>query len=166
MISQLLWRDLINNNPVFHFYAVIEFYLIVKIYQTVLAKIIPSIYFNILFIGFISFAVINAVWFQKLTEFNSNVTMISSFLYLILTLIYFFTLLDAKTLNRLDRNPAFWVSIGILIYYATNSVLFFINQNVELMLQDRYTVWGLHALVNIVLITFYTIALWIRPEEN
>lgn len=166
LMSNLLWLAAINNNPVYHIYAVVEFFILLKIFQPPLEVYLTRIGFTVLLIGFVCFAVVNAYFFQNPDTFNSNVTLVSSFIFILFVLLYLFKLINGQHVDSLVKNPLFWVSMGVLIYYATNAVLFFINQYPALQNTYRYTIWGMHAVVNLILVLFYFIALWVQTEKQ
>ncbi|AXT57127.1 hypothetical protein D1815_15745 [Aquimarina sp. AD1] len=165
-IANILWYQKINNLPLYHFYAVIEFILIINIYRIVLSKIFPKQFFIILGITFTVFAITNTLFFQNLNTFNSNVTTLLGIIVIFLSLSYFYALLKEVKYNALETNPMFWINAGFLIYFSSNLILFFINNNMfQGSTEASYLVWGLHAIVNIVLTIFYTIALWVNPKK-
>lgn len=166
MIALLLWYNAINNQPLYFCYSIIEFVLIVSIYKEKLPDIFPKTVFNSLYITFISFALINVLFFQDIFTFNSNVITVSAILYIILSLVYFYSLLNKSTYTPLEKSPVFWINTGILIGFSSNILVYLVSNNVKLSLNETYTLWGCHAIVNIVFIIFITIALWIYPERT
>ncbi|MFT5821583.1 MAG: hypothetical protein ACI8ZM_002836 [Crocinitomix sp.] len=164
--AYIFWQLWQNNNPIYHVYAVIEFFLILRIFKLELSSLFSNKLFNFVFVSFLVFAVINAVAWQNIFLFNSNVTTISSFLIIVLVLIYFFSLLQKENLEPLGKMPIFWISAGLMLYFSTNLVLFFISKNEIFALENGYTIWGIHAVVNIILFCFYTYALWIKPKTE
>ncbi|WP_299313302.1 hypothetical protein [uncultured Aquimarina sp.] len=165
-ISNILWYKKMNNLPLYHFYAVIEFVLIINIYRIVLSKIFSKQVFIILGVAFTIFAIMNTLFFQNLNTFNSNVTTLMGLLVIFLALSYFYALLKEVKYSALETNPMFWINAGFLIYFSSNLILFFINNNMfKGSTEASYLVWGLHAIVNIVLTIFYTIALWVHPKK-
>jgi hypothetical protein len=166
LTANLIWRKNLNNNPIYHIYAVLEFFLILRIFKLELTNLFSKYVFNVLFIMFASFAVINAVVWQSVYMFNSNVTTVSSFLIVVLVLVYFYSLLQKENLEPLGKTPIFWISTGMMLYFSTNLILFFITKNETFVFEYRYTFWSIHAGVNIILFCFYTYALWIRPKTE
>ncbi len=167
IISNVLWHKKINNLPVFHFYAIIEFILIINIYRTVLSKMFSKKFFFFLGLGFIAFGIINTIFFQSLFTFNSNVTTTMGLIVIFLSLSYYYSLLKEVKYSALEINPMFWISSGFLIYFSSNLILFFINNTLfKGVSEASRIVWGLHAIVNMVLIIFYTIAIWVNPEKK
>jgi len=166
-ISSVLWSQKINNLPVYHFYSIVEFVLIINIYKDVLSKLFPKNFFYALIIIFSSFAIVNMCYFQSLWTFNSNATTLLGILVIFLSLSYFYALLKEVKYTSLERNPMFWLNAGFLIYFSSNLLLFFINNSMFTKADEvSYLVWGLHAIVNIVLVIFFIIAIWVNPNQQ
>ncbi|PKV48576.1 hypothetical protein ATE84_0576 [Aquimarina sp. MAR_2010_214] len=167
VISNILWYKKINNMPLYHFFTVIHFLLIVNIYKMALSQIFSKYFFTILSIGFAIFAVINTVFLQGLMTFNSNTTTLLGALVIFFSLGYFYALLKEVKYSALETNPMFWINSGFLIYFSSNLILFFMNNTLfKGITTASYILWGLHAVINIVLTIFYTIAIWVKPQEN
>ncbi len=166
-ISNILWYKQMNNLPVYHFYTVIEFLLIINIFKHELSKIFSKQFFVILSVGFMLFAIANALFFQGLTTFNSNVTTVMGFMMIFFSLSYFYSLLKEVKYRALESNPMFWINSGFLIYFSSNLILFYMNNILfKGVTEASLTLWGLHAIVNIVLTIFYTIAIWVNPKKQ
>ncbi len=166
-ISSILWNQKINNLPLYHFYTVIEFLLIINIFMTALSGVFSKLFFLIVSIVFIVFAIVNTLFFQDLYTFNSNATSVLGILVIFFALSYFYALLKEMKYNALETNPMFWISSGFLIYFSSNLILFYINNSLfKGSTEASYLVWGLHAIINIVLTIFYTIAIWVKPKEQ
>ncbi|MEW7289718.1 hypothetical protein [Aquimarina sp. 2304DJ70-9] len=165
-VANIFWYQKLNNLPLYHFYAVVEFLLIVNIYKAELSKTFSKYFFVFLGIGFTFFAIINTLFFQDLYAFNSNVTTLLGLLVIFFALSYFYTLLKEIKYTSLETNPMFWINSGFLIYFSSNLILFFINNNLfKGNNEASHMVWGLHAIVNIVLIIFYIVAIWVNPKK-
>lgn len=166
IISLFLWHKEINNLVMYHIYTVIEFIMISMIYTKVLTSLFPKYVFKILTFLFIIFAFLNVQFFQNIYTFNSNTITVSGIIIIIFSLSYFYALLQEIKYSALENNPMFWINSGFLIYFSTNLILFFINNSMfKASTEATYLVWGLHAIINIVLTLFYTIALWVTPKK-
>ncbi len=166
IISWVLWYKNINNLPLYHFYTPIQFLLIINIYKNKLSGLFSKYFFLVLGIAFILFSILNIVFFQDLNTFNSNTTTLLGILVIFFCLSYFYTLLKEVKYSALETNPMFWINSGFLIYFSSNLILFFINNTMfKGATEASFLVWGLHAIVNIVLTIFYTIALWVHPKK-
>ncbi|WP_109436403.1 hypothetical protein [Aquimarina sp. AU119] len=167
VISRILWYKQVNNLPVYHFYTVIEFLLIINVYRFELSKVFSKLFFIIISIGFVIFAIINTLFFQNLTTFNSNVTTLLGLIVIFFALSYFYALLKEVKYRTLESNPMFWINSGFLIYFSSNLILFYMNNTLfKGVTEASLILWGLHAIVNIVLTIFYTIALWVNPKKQ
>ncbi|KAB8156059.1 hypothetical protein EZY14_002250 [Kordia sp. TARA_039_SRF] len=163
-VSNMLWYRKENNLPVFHFYSIVECLLILNLYKEALKKLFPKYFFMSIGVIFTVFAIVNMLYFQALTTFNSNVTTTLGFLVIFLCLCYFYALLQEEIYSPLEKKPMFWINAGFLIYFSSNLILFFINNSMFTKPDSvSYLVWGLHAVVNIILMLFFTIAVWVNP---
>ena len=165
IISNLLWYRSVNNFPVFHLYTIVQFLLITIIYKEELYPLFSKKFFIIISTCFLITGIGNALFVQSIYTFNSNTITLSGLLIIFFTLAYFYKLLKEIKYSTLERNPMFWLNVGFLIYFSSNLLLFFLNNNLMPNSIPAYVVWSAHAIVNIMLNIFYTIALWIRPEK-
>lgn len=167
VITNALWYQKKNNFFVYHFYSIVECILIVNLYVNALQKLFSKYFYVVICISFTVFAIVNMLYFQALTEFNSNVTTALGFLVIFLCLCYFYALLREEKYSPLEKKPMFWINAGFLIYFSSNLILFFINNSMFSQAGEvSYLVWGLHAIVNIILILFFTIAVWVNPNQH
>ncbi|MBG6133465.1 hypothetical protein IWQ47_004875 [Aquimarina sp. EL_43] len=166
-ISNILWYKKINNLPVYHFFTVIHFLLIVNIYRRALSQTFSKYFFTSLSIGFVVFAIVNIVFFQDLLTFNSNATTLMGAIIIFLSLSYFYALLKEVKYSTLETNPMFWINSGFLIYFSSSLILFFMNNTLfKGVTEASHILWGLHAVINIVLTIFYTVAIWVKPQKE
>ncbi|WP_046758112.1 hypothetical protein [Kordia jejudonensis] len=167
LIANILWYQKLNNLPVYHFYTILEFLCIIYIYKDVLYKLFPE-RICILIAGiFTVFCIVNMLFFQSIYVFNSNATTTLGVLVIFLSISYFYTLLKEIKYTSLERNPMFWLNAGFLIYFSSNLLLFYISNSLSTEAAEvNYLVWGLHAVVNIVLVIFFIIAIWVNPNQH
>ncbi|TYP77024.1 hypothetical protein [Aquimarina intermedia] len=166
-ISNILWRKKINNLPVYHLYTIIEFLLIIRIYWSTLSQLVSKKLLVGISVIFVVLAVLNTIFFQSIYVFNSNITTLLSILVILFSLSFFYITLKDVEYTALEKNPMFWINSGFLIYFSSNLILFFINNYLfEKSTEASFLIWGLHAIVNIVLIMFYTIAVWVNPKKQ
>jgi len=165
--SLIPWSFGVNNFYIYHFYSVVEFLLLGSLYKKHLDGLIKSIYTLVLMIAFVTFALINALFFQSLNEFNSNVTFTECLLLIILSILYFYKLLRDLDHKKLERVPMFWISMSVLTYFSGALILFHVaNELIPIPQEERVAVWGTHALFNVVHYFLYGVALSIAPESQ
>jgi len=79
-------------------------------------KILSSIFF----FAFVSFSIINILFFQEITEFNSNTYTVGCILLLLTGVVFLFNdVVKRDEINPLYF-PMFWISLGILFCYLVN----------------------------------------------
>lgn len=99
------------------------------------------------------------------TEFSPVQHFIESIVLLGLALLYFRQLLQPPiTLAPLEREPMFWISAGVVLYFAGNSLIF-LTSNLTLWHSRELSisVWAIHALLYSFLNCFYLVGLSLRP---
>jgi hypothetical protein len=93
---------------------------------------------------------------------------IESITLLLLALLYFYKLSHEAVVVQLEREPMFWLSAGLLLYFA-GDVLIFIFSNYLLQQYSRtlnMQVWAVHALLFMVLGCCYTMTLWLSSRNS
>jgi hypothetical protein len=110
---------------------------------------------------FIIFAFVNLTMFQGLWVLNSVTNVASCLILIIVCLFYFYKLLVELPTIHIQELPMFWISFGVLIYYAGNFFLFLVNNylNHDQNGPHRY-MWILHNLLNVTKNMLFAIALW------
>lgn len=101
-------------------------------------------------------------------EFNPVQHFVESVAVLALVGLYFRSKLTRPvSLAPLEREPMFWVSAGLLLYFS-GSILIFLSSNalLHLSLEASRNVWAIHALLYIFLNCFYVVALSVNPQPE
>lgn len=161
IISNALWYANTNNNFVYHIYTALEFSLILSIYSEFLRKYLSNTVIVSLGTAFIFYCIFNEVYYQDLKTFNSNTLIVLSFTVLFLSLWTLYSILKTSH-SSLGRNPIFLISTGLLLYFSSSLVLFYVTNSVELTPEQNWTLWGFHGIINCISILIYTRALWVQ----
>lgn len=155
-----------NNLWVYHFYTPMTFIVMGLVYGRVLK---PLVNIRVIYLGillFVIFGIINSLFIQNLIEFNSNAVRLSSILYVVFSILYFFRLLRFPMDISLTKVPMFWLNTGVLVYYSGTLILFLVVDSVISRESDLFIAsWVLNALFNIVLLGFYSIALCLKSQN-
>ena len=103
----------------------------------------------------------------SLLHFNSLQRFAESVLVLGLVLLYFYKVIRELVIVRLEQEPLFWVSVGLLLYFSGN-VFIFVSSNYVLLHSKALSMkmWHIHALLYMVLYGLYAWALWISPSTR
>lgn len=154
------------NLPLLHVFTVLQFCLLLLIFRQELIPLIPVRWFPIILVSFVVFAVIDASLISGLQSFNPLARLVESILLLFFSLAYLYKTLNEMRVERLEREPSFWISSGLLIYFA-GGFLIFISSNYLMPLEmTAFLFWGLHAVLNTILNLFYSAALWTHPQQH
>lgn len=92
---------------------------------------------------------------------------VQSLLILSMVGLYFWKLLSELQVRYLAREPMFWVSTGLLVYFLGYlQIALFSNYLLQhYSLEFNRNVWAVHTLLSIVLHLCYCVALWMRPQK-
>jgi hypothetical protein len=103
----------------------------------------------------------------NLVRFNSIQRFAESFLVLGLVLLYFYKVIRELVIVNLEREPMFWVSVGLLLYFSGNVFIFISSNYVIQHSRDlSMKLWDVHAILYMVLNGLYAGALWISPSSK
>jgi hypothetical protein len=147
--------------------AALEFALIAWMYRRTLQPWPLTRYLPAIIGLFWLFTVVSYVLQSQLVQFSPVQRFIESLLVLLLVLLYFYKLGHDEVVFQLEREPMFWVSAGLLLYFAGN-VLIFISSNYLLQFSQQLNqqVWAVHAVLYMLLCSCYTLALWLSPRTS
>lgn len=167
IVGRILWYSSTNNLFLYHFYSVAEFLLLGSLYKKQLSYLISAKYFNLIFLAFVLFAVINTLFFQSLKQFNSNVTLTESLLLIVFSILYFYKELHYLENPNLAKVPMFWINAAIITYFSGSLVLFHVaNDLIPVPMKEMGVVWGVHAIFNMIQYTLFAVALAVKVEKK
>ncbi|MEM9920606.1 MAG: hypothetical protein AAF990_21085 [Bacteroidota bacterium] len=155
----------ISNLPLIHLFTALQFTLLSLILAKALRPLFPERFFQILIPTFLGFAIIDAFFLNGLYNFNSFARPLASSILLFLALSFFYKTLKELKIKSLEREPLFWLCIGIVIYFSGSLLIFLLTNYVKTSNEVLRTLWGIHAIFNIILNTSYSIILWIKPTS-
>lgn len=173
LMANLLWFSQMRNLVVYNSFAIINFNFILLIYVKRLDKLWKKI-LTYLMIVFNAFFLIDTLLIKKIENYqyylNSNITTAASLIYIAIGIKYFSKLLKEVKYQKLEKNPLFWFSSGIILYYSGALILFLLSNQVStnpeeysLYYEIALAGWGLNSVFNLILNSAYTIALWVSP---
>jgi hypothetical protein len=147
-----------NNLWMFNLFGIVEFSTIILIYRSLfisskLKKLL--LFFTILLgLGYLT----SWVFFQGLNTFNNYNIAFSCVLVTITVLLYYHQLLKYNNPEPLVRVPMFWISTGILIFYACN--IFFmglLNYIMRVSMDLAIQLYNIIHILNIIMYSLYSI---------
>lgn len=164
-IWKLLWGEE-NNLPILHFFTVIQFGLVVWIYQDFLLVYFNKIKIIAFITGFAIFGLVNAVWFDGFFYLNPHARALQSLLLLGVVFSYFAHLLKYMEVAKLEKEPLFWISAGMTIYFSGSFLIFLFSNYLLQTKEVLISIYGIHSILNIVANVFIAIALWVTPPTR
>lgn len=154
-----------TNYPIFHVYVIVEYALFVKMYLTQVDKARARIVLNWSPLFLLGFAIVNVILWQPLSVPNTNVTSLYSLIMMAYAIVWFFGVIKTMKYRSLFNSSFFWINAGVLVYFSSLFVLFFLmNQLVNLELIEVEVVLYLNLFFNLVHYLLFNIALWMDPE--
>ena len=116
--------------------------------------------------AFVLYAGISGLLLPETTRFKPLLQVVECLLVLLLVVLYFRKLLNELVVQQLTRDPMFWVSTGLLLYYLGKlQISLFSNYMMQYSRQFNIVVWGVHALLLAVMHGCFCRALWMRPQK-
>ncbi|MDF1695999.1 MAG: hypothetical protein P1U56_09215 [Saprospiraceae bacterium] len=153
----------INSLPVVHLFTVLQFALLVSIFSTGLSPTYSLKFLRGLILFFVVFAMVDASLLNGIFNFNSYSRPLASFLLVYIAIYFFYKTLKELKIKSLTNEPLVWIGIGVILYFSGSLLIFLFTNYVKTSNQALFTLWGIHAIFNIILNITYSIALWIRP---
>jgi len=139
-----------NNLPILHVFTILEFLCISIFYiQTLKDKMIKRIIVSMMVI-FPLACVINFMYFQDITRFNTNTRPLEALLVMIYSLLYFAQNTNDTFEKKWEESPINWVSSGLLLYFSGALFIFSFSNYTSSDMNTRYQqlnllIWNIHA---------------------
>lgn len=164
-ISRLLWLQAINNLFLWPLYIAVEFVLLAAMYRLVLRPPWIRRWLTLISIGFVAYILFTSGW-QRGWPMNPLHRLVESICVILLALGFFYQVLREAAIIYLERTPLFWISAGLILYFSGN-IFIFIFSKYMLSYSQRinHEAWAIHAILNMILYTAYSLALWIAPKK-
>lgn len=165
MFGLLLVEKGTNNLFLFHISSFVEIIFLLLVYyresKTFLSK--SNLYILLIVNSVAAFG--DAFIWSSLKEFNAYSLTVGSVILIFVSIRYYYLLMKNLNVKRIERSAMFWVNTGVLIYYAGNLFTFAGTKFLSGSLSDFYLMWGLHSIMNIVmLLMFSTAFIWSRKD--
>lgn len=161
IISHWLVRNTDHQQVVYHLYTIVQFTILVYIYSRALKPLFSDVFFRYVFLFFLLFAFVDAVWLSSIYSFNSYSSGLESLILIFCVLTFFYkTLLELKIKN-LIKDPLIWISIGVLLYFSVSLFIFLFTNYINNSEDALFIIWGIHAIFNVILNLFFAFAIWL-----
>lgn len=155
-----------GNLWVYHFFLPLLTVAVILVYKKVII-VLKQWVLNALIASVVGFSVINSLFLQNLTVFNSNAIVASGLVFIGLSIFLFIQLINNTHLHSPWRMPEIWFNSGVLLHYSGILILFvFVNRLENLSTEVMLLSWYLNLGFTALLLMFYSISLWIRPQRQ
>ena len=117
--------------------------------------------------AFVAYCALDSVLAPEAARFKPALQLVESLLLLGMVGLYFRKLLHELRVTRLEREPLFWVSVGLVINHLGKSQIYLFSNFLLTHYSNQLNldIWAIHALLLVVLYSCYLVALWIRPQN-
>jgi len=160
IVGLLLAQSGTNNMPLFHIITFVELLIFTSLY----AKDAIGFRRNlILFLGSggLLFLIVNVFVNEGILEFNSSARFVQALIILSFTVIWFIEVFQNLREESLTKDPIFFVTSGVLIYFTGSAVIFGLyNELLQSQIELLKMLWDVHAVLNIILNISIFIALF------
>lgn len=162
-----IWIMPENNLPFFYVYILIEFLFLSFIYfkrffphsPRPIRLIWPGIVLSIWLLIFL--------WPGAMWTYPDLLRAIEGIVLILFAALYFLQVFKEGTIVRLTDNFLFWVSAGILVYFASNILLFLYSDLIaEQRMEVFELIWMIHSVLTILLYFSFTLALRCQKKMN
>lgn len=166
--SQYLAFQKENNLYLLHIFVPVSFMLFSIFYQKVFSGFLNK---NVLWwiLGlFIAFSILNSIFWQDISTFNSYALSLESMLLIIYSLSLFALLLNESVSQEKKEilSSLRWINAGILIYYTSGLLIFYFGDLLTNFSKVRFEIsWRFHSFIYIVQFICISIGLWKHPKK-
>jgi hypothetical protein len=151
----------LNTIPILHLFVIISIIFFGTIYYNLFSKSILKTVTVILSGLALSIAIYKAIDYFDYPSVSNTA---SSLLLIILSLVYFYQLLNPQTFVHIEKQGPFWFNSGVLFYSAVNIFLFMVFSRIPD--KDKADYYVIFSITNIITNLIYSVALLCRPQKK
>jgi hypothetical protein len=139
-----------NNMPIFHVFTVLEFILLSLFFQRLTSHRLTKKILTFCIISFSVFSIINIIYIEPITTYNSLTRSVESILLIVFSLFSFYKGLEADQAVRKKIKHLLWIHIGLICYFSGSLFLFIFSEWIAKDVGVYRVGWIIHA----ILVTF------------
>ncbi|WP_183562491.1 hypothetical protein [Mucilaginibacter sp. SP1R1] len=149
-----------NNMPLIHVNILVTVLFFTVIYYELFLK--PVLKKVTIILSVITLIVMLAYnW--NFYEYPSVSSTASGILLIVLSLIYFYQLLNPLKFVDIEKQGLFWINAGVLFYSSVNIFLFMIFTQIPV--EDRPNYYIINSVTNIIANILYSVGLFCKPQK-
>lgn len=144
-----------SNNLLYNCQTILEFTLISLIFYYVFDRDFLKKGILLLITLFIPIALVLIV--ENPFYFNENLNGTSGLLLILITLTYFYRLLQNMSIPILSHSAMFWISSGVLLYFSGTIFVYIFS---SVVFENNMPLWSINLYLNILFHIMLTIGIW------
>lgn len=153
-----------NQNLVYFIFTLTEFLLLTYVFAWGIFPFLSLHFFKRISLFFFLYVIVDMIWISGLQQFNNYSTAVESLIVIFYALTFFYKTLQELKIRYLEREPLFWISTGVLLYFSSSLFIFLFTNYVNSSERALFIIWGIHGIFSLGLNLFYSIALWVTPK--
>lgn len=154
ILSQVLS---IRNHVVGDIYMFIQFSLLLYIFSLQFDR---KAILKIAYIALIGFYLIGLFFLENYTASTVNSNAAASLIIIVVSILFFYKLLNELKIVNIHRLPILWISFATLFYYSGNLFLFLAGNYLQQVPESYKLMWILHNILNFAKNILLAVALW------
>lgn len=150
-----------NNMPLIHINIIVTVVFFAVIYYKLFTNRVQkktTVILSVITLG------IMLIYNWNFLEFPSISSTASAILLIILSLFYFYKLLNPLKYIDIEKQGLFWINAGVLFYSSVNIFLFMIFTQIPV--DDRPNYYVINSISNIIANILYSVGLFCKPQKT
>lgn len=155
-----------NPNLVANIFNIVNLPLAVLLYKKRFHwKNIATISHSVIIL-FVLFGVLNLFLIQGVFNYNSYTTSLASICFVVISLLYFYVLVQQLPTESITKLPMFWINTAILIYYSGAFVIYLSRDYLVNVLKDNLIgYWLIHNSLGLLFYAMLWYGCWLIRSE-
>ena len=152
-----------SNLYLIHFFIPIEMILLSWIFHLNLKEWLPNNLIPGIILIFVIGSILNSIFIQPLSEFNSNALYTQAIIIISYSLLYLYKVFTDLKIEKLTQEGMFWLSIAVLVYFSGTMFLYLsINYLMEKISRDSliFLYSLIQSVCHFIEYSLFTIAIW------
>lgn len=117
-VAHKMFQKAQNNTFIYNLFSVLEFCFYVFFFHSVLKGYLKKSKIYYIIILYMSLALINIFLIQGKYNFHTYTYILGCMICITLSISYFYFLFKYPRVNSLRKDPVFWISTGLCVYYS------------------------------------------------
>ncbi len=115
------------NDEINNVYTIIQFFILCSVFYLCFDNVRAKRMLLFSSFLFFIFSVINMLFIEGFAHRNTNLRTVSGIFFIIISVYYFYYLLQVQPVDHITRYPMFWINSAVLIYFSGNIFLYAAN---------------------------------------